>query len=73
MLLYLDPGTGGVIFSGLSALLWALAGGVAAFLACLLRPVRNFFRRLWRALCRKPRPTDSEHPRVEDPYSHGVT
>jgi len=48
LLLYIDPGTGGAIFQGLSTLLAALGGGVAVLAAFFLRPVRRLFRTLWR-------------------------
>ena len=59
MLLYIDPGTGGAIFSGLTALLAALGGGIAVFAACLLKPVRRAARRLWRTL-RRGTPQNSD-------------
>ena len=55
-LLYIDPGTGGAIFQGLSAVLAAAAGGAAVCLACLLRPVRAAVRRVVRALGGARRP-----------------
>lgn len=50
MLLYIDPGTGGAIFQGVSTILAAVGGGLAVFVACLFSPVRNLFRRIWHAL-----------------------
>jgi hypothetical protein len=50
MILYIDPGTGGAIFQGFFAILAALGGGLAVLVACLLRPVRRFFHRLWRRI-----------------------
>jgi hypothetical protein len=64
MLLYIDPGTGGAIFSGLSTLLAAIGGGVLVFLACLTRPIRSFFRRLWHAARREPAGGGEPHDRA---------
>lgn len=50
LVLYIDPGTGGAIFQGLSTILAAAGGGLAVAVACLFRPVRNLLGRAWRAL-----------------------
>ena len=50
IVLYIDPGTGGAIFQGLSTILAAVGGGLAVAAACLLRPVRNLLGRAWRAV-----------------------
>ena len=55
MLLYIDPGTGGAIFTGVWTLLAAIGGGFAVFVACLFRPVRQFFRGVWHAVRGKKR------------------
>ena len=50
MLMYIDPGTGGAIFSSLPVILAALGGGVAVFFGLLLRPVRQAIAGIFRAL-----------------------
>ena len=52
LLLYIDPGTGGAIFQGLSTLLAALGGGAAVLAAFFIRPVRKLFRKVWNLLGR---------------------
>ena len=64
MLLYIDPGTGGAIFSGLSTLLAAIGGSVLVFLACLTRPIRSFFRGVLRAVRGKPGAGGEPHDRA---------
>jgi hypothetical protein len=55
MLLYIDPGTGGALFSSLPALLAALGSGAAVVCGFAIRPVRRFFVRAWRVVTGKGR------------------
>ncbi len=58
MLLYIDPSTGPVIFTGLTALLAAVGGGLLVFLSLLFRPVRMFFCSVWRLVTGKKQPDE---------------
>jgi hypothetical protein len=55
MLLYIDPGTGGALFSSLPALLAAFGSGIAVLCGFVIRPVRRFVVRVWRAVTGKER------------------
>ena len=62
MLMYIDPGTGGAIFSSLPALLAAVGSGIAVVCGFAIRPFRRLLARLWAAMAGKKR---AEPPAVQ--------
>ncbi len=55
MLMYIDPGTGGALFSSLPALLAAIGSGVVVVCGFVIRPFRRLLARVWAAAAGKKR------------------